>query len=142
MTATGIAQDKIDAYEATHYRVAWAGRPFVMRIAVCSPELADAYRQTETACALFITAYNPFGRARPDRENQAGHERLRADLSALSAHVAEGEGADPSGEWPPEKSFLALGVDRQAAQALGSRYDQDAVVWAGADAVPLLLLLR
>ena len=50
--------------------------------------------------------------------------------------------ADPTGAWPEEKSFLALGVGEDTARKLGNRLHQDAVVWAGLDAVPRLLLLR
>jgi Protein of unknown function (DUF3293) len=59
----------------------------------------------------------------------------------LSRHVIEWAG-HPSGAWPPELSFFALGISERAARDLGRRFDQDAVVWAGADAVPRLLLLR
>ena len=142
MTATGIAQDKIDAYLVTQYRVAWAGAGFILQIGTRSADLAAVYRTTGTASALFITAFNPLGRARPDDENIADHQRLRAELLAGATLFAEGEGADPSGAWPAEKSFLVLGVDERDARALGTRYRQDAVVWAGPDALPHLLLLR
>ena len=74
--------------------------------------------------------------------NEAAHECLGTDLRALSARVIEGAGADPSGAWPEEKSFFALGVDLDGARNLGNRYMQDAIVWVGADAVPKLILLR
>jgi hypothetical protein len=35
-----------------------------------------------------------------------------------------------------------LGVTRRAAQALGRQFEQNAIVWAGAAAVPELILLR
>jgi len=41
-----------------------------------------------------------------------------------------------------EKSFFALGVDLETAKNLGICYQQNAIVWAGADAVPKLILLR
>ena len=50
--------------------------------------------------------------------------------------------ADPTGAWPEEKSFLALGVGEDTARKLGNRFRQDAVVWVRSDAVPRLLLLR
>ena len=59
----------------------------------------------------------------------------------MSLHVIEGAGY-PAGAWPRELSYFALGIDEGAARQLGRRFDQDAVVWAGADAVPKLLLLR
>ena len=139
---TTIATSKIAAYEATDYMVAWNGRPFVMRIGVPSEALSAAYRDSGCASALFVTAFNPLGLARADAENEADHARLGAELRAVTPHVAEGHGADPSGEWPAEKSFLALGVGEADACRIGTAYRQDAVVWAGSDAVPRLLLLR
>jgi hypothetical protein len=137
-----VAADKIAAYEATDYMVSWNGTSFVMRIGVASEALHAAYRDSGCASALFVTAFNPLGQARSDAENEADHARLGAELRTETPHVAEGHGADPTGEWPAEKSFLALGLDEAAACRLGIAYRQDAVVWAGADAVPRLLLLR
>ena len=68
--------------------------------------------------------------------------RLGRELRGLYPIVIEGAGADPTGAWPPENSYFALGADLDAARAIGLRYRQDAVVWAGLDAVPQLILLR
>jgi hypothetical protein len=57
-------------------------------------------------------------------------------------HVIDGDGADPSGQWPAERSYLAFGIDADAARELGRRFQQDAVIWIGKDAIPQLLLLR
>jgi hypothetical protein len=35
-----------------------------------------------------------------------------------------------------------LGLSLEAAKALGKKYDQNAVVWCGPDAIPELVLLR
>jgi hypothetical protein len=141
-TKSDVAMDKVAAYEATDYMAAWNGIPFVMRIGIGSEALRAAYRDSGCETALFVTAFNPLGQARGDAENEAEHARLGAELRAATPHVAEGRGADPSGEWPAEKSFLALGLDEGEARRLGAAYRQDAIVWADADGVPRLLLLR
>lgn len=74
--------------------------------------------------------------------NAAAHARLGAELAAAGYRVVEGAGEDPDGRWPAEPSYLVLGMDLEAARELGRRYGQNAIVWAGADAVPELLLLR
>jgi hypothetical protein len=56
--------------------------------------------------------------------------------------VLDGIGQHPDNGWPGEDSLLALGVSLADALLLGRRFGQDAVVWAGADAVPRLMLLR
>lgn len=35
-----------------------------------------------------------------------------------------------------------LRISLEAAKELGARYEQNAIVWAGADAMPQLILLR
>ncbi len=64
------------------------------------------------------------------------------DMSAMGITYfpGEGQGEDPS--WPAEASFLALGIDREAASDLGRKYGQNAIVWIGSDGLPELVLLR
>ena len=54
----------------------------------------------------------------------------------------DGIGCDPSGCWPGEASCLVLGLSIDIARALGTEFEQNAIVWCGADAVPELVLLR
>jgi hypothetical protein len=140
LTDTAIAADKVAAYRATQYRIG-GSEPFTLSIGKQSDALLQLYKTTGQTCGLFITAFNPFGRAQSAEANEAAHSRLGECLRALSPHVIEGAGY-PADAWPPELSFFALGIDEGAARQLGRRFDQDAVVWAGADAVPRLLLLR
>ncbi len=137
-----IPAEKIEAYLKTEYRFGEGPDAVTLRIDQRSDALARLYASSSVMCGLFVTAHNPFGRAQSIEANEAAHRRLAADLKALSARVIEGAGADPSGAWPEEKSFFALGIDRDAARKLGDRHRQDAIVWAGADAVPKLILLR
>lgn len=77
--------------------------------------------------------------------NHAVCARLRDELIRLATHleqIVEGEGRDPSEAWAGEKSFLALGLDLETSQVLGRKFGQNAIVWAGADAIPRLILLR
>jgi hypothetical protein len=67
---------------------------------------------------------------------------LIADLIEQGCEFIEGEGVDPNGEWPGETSVLVLDIDRASAERLGSRYDQNAIVWIDTDAIPRLLVLR
>lgn len=77
--------------------------------------------------------------------NDAVCAQLRDELISRAAHpeqIIKGESRDPSGAWPEEKSFLALGLDLETSQVLGREFGQNAIVWAGADAIPRLILLR
>ena len=142
MAQTEISEEKIRAYGATHYRVGSGPDVLMLRIGQHSPALALHYAAYGADCALFITAFNPFGQEQDDAANQTAHARLGEQIREVADHVFEGDGADPNGQWPAEKSYLAFGVDADAAGELGRRFKQDAVVWIGKDAVPRLLLLR
>ena len=141
MTQTEIPPEKISAYEATHYHAGVGPDAFVLQIGKDSTELALHYKASGTDCAVFITAFNPFGQKQDDAANEAAHTRLREALRPQAVTVIEGVGSDPAGKWR-EESYLALGIDAEAARELGRRFKQDAVVWIGKDAVPQLLLLR
>ena len=142
MTQSEIQIEKIEAYLSTHYRVGSGSEAFVLRVGQRSSELERLTRETELQGALFITAFNPLGRRQDDDANAMAHELLGAQLRNMSTVVIEGSGADPIGGWPPEGSFLALGIGAEDARRLGRHFRQDAVVWAGNDAIPELLLLR
>lgn len=142
MTDTAISSEKIAAYRATHYRVGNGPEAFTLRIDTKSDSLRRLYKTTGQTCGLFITAFNPFGRAQSAEANEAAHSHLGDYLRAIASHVIEGAGADPTGAWPEEISFFALGIGDDAARQLGSRFHQDAVVWVGPDAIPRLRLLR
>jgi Protein of unknown function (DUF3293) len=139
---TQIPAGKIQAYLKTDYRFSEGLDAITLHVDLRSVELARIYASFSVACGVFITAHNPWGESQSDEANDVANESLAAELAAASTKVFEGAGADPSGDWPAEKSFFALGIDLDAARSLGTRYKQDAVVWIGADAVPKLILLR
>ena len=138
---TGCDSSLIKAYEETEYRVT-QGYPFVLRVDVPSPALLGLYRAKNVSCAAFITACNPFSRELTDAENAVRQTDLVSKLKRRSLSYLEGVGQHPSGDWPGEPSFLALGVAIEAAKSLGKAYEQNAIIWCGADAVPDLVLLR
>lgn len=137
-----IPTDKITAYRATDYRFDHGPDRITLHIGTQSDALARLYASSGYACGVFITAYNPLGHAHSLEANEAAHARLGAELNALAIEVMEGAGADPTGAWPEEKSFFALGVELEAARTLGLRYHQDAIVWVGRNTIPILVVLR
>jgi len=54
----------------------------------------------------------------------------------------EGVGKDATGQWPAERSVLALGLDLETSKEIGRHFEQNAIVWSSSDAVPALILLR
>ena len=136
-----IRRETIEAYLATDYRI-WGDWPLVLNVGHCSAELAALFKTQKVASAAVVTAWNPYSEARPEEENQTAQARLVSNIEQLVLRHQPGHGADRSGNWPPEPSRLILGIDLTSAGSLGRKYGQNGIVWAGADAVPTLVLLR
>lgn len=132
----------IASYRAADYQAGAGSAVVVLRIDQYSESLSQLLAASGQQCAVFITAYNPCSQPQNLAANQAAHARLRDELSYLTGQIIEGTGSDPTGAWPPEQSLFALGVDLDKSKALGRQFGQNAVVWAGADAIPRLILLR
>ena len=131
----------IKAYLETDYHVL-APLPFVMRLNVANESLAKLYKQTKAGSGTFITACNPFSQETHETVNAARQAELAKDLSKRNLTFFDGVGKHPSGDWPAEPSYFVLGLSLEAAKVLGKKYNQNAIVWCGADAIPELVLLR
>jgi hypothetical protein len=142
LAQSAIPAEKIEAYRKTDYRFGHGTDLITLRINTRSEALSQLYISSGYTCGAFITAYNPCGQAKNIETNETAHAQLREKLHTLSPIIIEGAGTDPTGDWPEEKSFLALGIDLETAKSLGICYEQDAIVWVGTDAVPQLILLR
>jgi hypothetical protein len=131
----------VQAYRETHFRVL-GDASIVLQIGTANDALAALHHAFSVASSAFITACNPFSRVCGDRDNAARQAALSRDLKQLGVGHLDGVGEHPSGNWPPEPSFLVLGVSLDDACAVGRRHEQNAIVWSGRDAVPHLILLR
>jgi Protein of unknown function (DUF3293) len=138
---SSISPQIIQAYRETEYRVL-ADPAFVLRIAEASAELLELYRRFGVSCGAFVTACNPYSAALSDDDNRERQAKLERELRSRSLRFLPGIGQHPSNEWPGEPSFLILALSLASARALGERLEQNAIVWAGEDAVPQLVLLR
>ena len=138
---TAIDAATLQAYRETEFRVAHEP-PFVLRIDRQSGDLAAVYRQYRVRCAAYVTAANPLGAATDNDINEQRNGSLAADIRGRGLTMIEGVGQHPAGDWPGESSFLVLGLDLEAAKALGRKHAQNAIVWCGDDAVARLVLLR
>ncbi len=139
---TQIHPDKVRAYLATDYRLGHTEHDIILNIGVRSERLAALFTASGVACGAFLTAYNPRGAMQSDEANDRGHVELAAMLRDQGLKVIEGSGKGKRSKWPAEKSYFALALQLDAAKQIGRHFDQDAIVWAGADAVPQLVLLR
>jgi hypothetical protein len=139
-----IAMDDelIQAYKETHYTVQDVD-PFVLRIGEVSEDLMACHKRHRVDFSAFITAWNPFSQSLTVQKNEERQQALIAEIKGRSLSFLPGVGQHPSNNWPGEQSVLVLGLSLEAAKTLGRRFDQHAVVWAGGDGVPdLLMCLR
>ena len=137
---TEISTETIAAYLETDYHV-FSEPPFALRIGIVSEPLANLFQQHKTNCAAFIKACNPHSHKLDDAANTARQTELEKELTQRGLNFIEGEGRHPSNGWA-EPSYLVPGLLLDEAKELGRRYEQNALVWCGADAVPELVLLR
>lgn len=136
-----IAPSLVQAYTETEYMV-YGDSPMILQVGKSSPALSKLYQDYALDCCVFITAWNPFSRAVDDQINNSLQARLKNDLSDQGLTFIDGIGRHPSGNWTGEPSFLVLGLPLEAAKNLGTRYQQNAVIWCGPEALPQLILLR
>jgi hypothetical protein len=139
---TALDPELVAAYRAAEYHVTGAVPQFAMRVDEPSPSLAALHAPRGATCSALLTAWNPAGEARGRDDNLAAQRRLVARLAAAGVKWVEALGADPLGHWPAEPSVLALGLDHEPALSLAREFGQNALLWAGVDATPRLLLLR
>jgi hypothetical protein len=136
-----IAPDLIAAYRAADYHV--HARPeFVIRVDAASAPLEALYRQRGVGCSSYLTAWNPHSRQLTTTENAQAQAALMDRLQTAGFVWLEGCARDPTGRWPDEPSVLVPGLEREPASKIAAGFGQNAIIWAGADAVPRLVLLR
>ena len=136
-----VSEELREAYRATHFNVV-EPKPFTLRIGAFSPDLLALYDAHDVSTAAFLTAWNPFSVETARHDNEAAQKSLLERLEEMQTVVFSGIGEDASGQWPGEPSILALGISRDQAMQLGNEFQQNAIVWIGADCVPGLVFLR
>lgn len=138
---TVVTEVLIVAYRETHFIVSEPER-LVLQVGTHNAGLAQLHAQFGASSSAFVTACNPFSQEVGAVNNAQRTMSLEADLRETRFTYFEGVGENPNGNWPGEASFLVLGIPLDEARALGSRHEQNAIVWSDADAVPQLILLR
>ncbi|RIL06197.1 MAG: hypothetical protein DCC71_07785 [Proteobacteria bacterium] len=126
--ATITSAARADAYRTTRYEVADGAVAFTIRIDERSAAL-DALLEAKGLDAwAYVTAHNPHGELRDADSNAAANAALERELAASGRPYFRGRGAGTSDAWPPEASFLVLGIARDEAVALARRWGQVAIV--------------
>jgi hypothetical protein len=119
----------LEAYRRTTFRADTPKARLALRVGQRSVELDDLLSAHGVTTWAYATAANPGSQPLPADENVARHRELEALVRALGFESYPGEGIGDDGRWPPESSFLVLGIARADAVRLGRRFGQLAVVF-------------
>lgn len=138
---TEIPHELILAYTTTDFRVL-EPQAFTLRVGQHSADLQSLYVELGVTCAGYLTAWNPFSEEASEVDNENAQRQLLRQLSIEGFLALNALDLDPSGDWPGEESVFVPGLSLDRAKLLGSEFGQNAIVWAGSDAVPQLVLLR
>jgi len=118
------------AYSATKYVVpGMAAQEVAIVIGQRTPRLDALLDGDGHACWCFVTAWNPGSQPLGQVENEVRNAGLRARLEAEGFTCLPGEGRGQAAEWPPEASFLVLGLPLEQGVAVGREEGQIAIVY-------------
>ena len=118
-----------DAYESTDFWVDDVpGGPFSFRCGERCERLERLLLRHDLRDWVFITACNPGSRRLSPEKNDCRTRALEAQLPGRPCVIYRGRGVGTVGEWPPEASFLVLGIDHAAGLRLGEEFGQNAIV--------------
>jgi len=107
-----------------------------------SKDLAEIHQRAGVTSSVFISACNPHSMPLDAATNGQQQRLLSAALHLHKVAFLDARGAHPSNEWPEEPSYLVLGLALETAKALGRRFDQNAILHSGEEAIMRLILLR
>lgn len=136
-----ISPETIQAYRETEFRV-FGDDVMVLKISEKKEELVGLFKVYQSEACAFVTAFNPLGKLLSHEQNSDLQKRLEEEIQFRGLTYIAGEGKHPVGDWPGEPSYLVFDLSLEAAKTLGRKFNQNAIVWCGLDAVPQLVLLR
>ena len=114
-----------EAYEGTKFMV--FNPALVIEVNKKCHELNGLLKKHNAKEWAYITAWNPFSKVLPDIENSQRHQQLVELVKEYPCFEGEGVGADAV--WKPEKSLLMLGITKEEAIEIGTKLEQNAIVY-------------
>jgi Protein of unknown function (DUF3293) len=128
----------LEAYKLTVYTIAGSEGSLTLHVGQHSEWLARELGNHNASCAAFVTAYNPGSELQPDTSNRLRNAEMLRMVQDRPFLVVDA--IAPDGRWPVEKGYLVFGLEKERALHIGRAFGQVAILWAGADAVPEVVL--
>ncbi|MEO0769469.1 MAG: DUF3293 domain-containing protein [Cyanobacteria bacterium J06649_4] len=129
------------AYQQALYEVYADAQTITIQVNVHSKALTQLLQQCQETDWTLVTAYNPYSQQLSSAENQENSLLLETAIQRLNLPYLPAVGRDSAGVWPPEVSWFAMGIDRQAAIALGKQFSQNAILYGTSATLPQLVWL-
>ena len=103
-------------------------------------EIQHHIHSSKEKTGAIITAWNPLSKLLSEEENNKRNKKLHDSILDYTFLYALGQGANSS--WPAEKSFLILGIDKESAEKLAVKYEQNAYIWLENNQLASLVFTR
>lgn len=130
-----------DAYLRTTYIVQTGRGPIEIRVGGLNSDLDQFLAEQGMVQWAFITASNPMSSVLSDEDNQRRHGEIIGRVVELGYRALEGSGQGYGTAWPPERSLMILGIDRDNAIDLAAKFGQRAILVGRVNELPELLML-
>lgn len=126
-----IVLPKLDVHVDTDLRITAGG------LSSIGPRKLKRLMRGDVEFAMISAA-----RGQSKRKDKVSTSALRRDIAAMG--YPDGSIKSTQGEWEgrTEPSLLVIGMTLEDAKALGTKYDQDAIIHKGADGVPAMYDLK
>lgn len=111
--------------------------PLLMKIGEQSDDLRVLLGSMGVETAAFITAWNPGSEKLTDNENDDRQGALLTDIETMRLNYLIGYS---QGEDWLEYCYLVLGIDKDQATDMTTRFEQNAYVWIGPAGIPELII--
>lgn len=131
----------VKAYQQALYSVDGTEGTFELRVGERSSSLIDLLSKFQLDSWAYITAENPGSELLTSDQNKQRTQSLEAHLKKEGYRYLGGEGKAPDNSWPPEKSFLVLGISETEAVQLAQTFGQKALLIGGISGVPVLRVI-
>jgi len=138
---TKMSDSLVKAYQQAIYSVGGTDSLFELRVGERSSALIALLSNFQVESWAYITSENPGSELLTSDQNKQRTQSLEAHLKTEGYRYFLGEGRSPDNSWPPEKSFLILGISENEAVGLAQTFGQKAFLMGGISGVPVLRVL-